>query len=276
MKIKVSSQRVINIFFTNCIFYFTLLLISNLINFYSINNWAPEITIYTKSSDEKEIKSVIELLSSKNFNEVHILDKKVYAKGFSEQSKLQIDNLIESLPTPIVIKNIKDNDIKIIKKIFLGNNLIVAIDADEDYLKDSKFISLTLTFFYYMLLFFSFVVFCFNSYGFSNEIVQTRINEIKVLSILGATSFYSQKFIALILMLELFVAFILSILFINSTVLVLKKFLLNRVEYFNLFLSKIDLFDPQNIYFYLSIIIFSFIIGSTLSLKLSKKKILAL
>ena len=276
MKIKVSSHRVINIFFTNCIFYFTLLLISNLINFYTINNWAPEITIYTNSSDEKEIKSVIELLSSKNFNEVHILDKKVYAKGFSEQSKFQIDNLIESLPTPIVIKNIKDNDIKIIKKIFLGNNLIVAIDADEDYLKDSKFISLTLTFFYYMLLFFSFVVFCFNSYGFSNEIVQTRINEIKVLSILGATSFYSQKFIALILMLELLVAFILSILFINSTVLVLKKFLLNRVEYFNLFLSKIDLFDPQNIYFYLSIIIFSFIIGSTLSLKLSKKKILAL
>ena len=275
MKIKVSSHRVINIFFTNCIFYFTLLLISNLINFYSINNWAPEITLYTKSSAEKEIKSVIELLSSKNFNEVHILDKKVYAKGFSEQSKFQIDNLIESLPTPIVIKNIKDNDIKIIKKIFLGNNLIVAIDADEDYLKDSKFVSLSLNFFYYMLLFFSFVVFCFNSYGFSNEIVQTRINEIKVLSILGATSFYSQKFIALILMLELFVAFILSILFINSTVLVLKKFLLNRVEYFNLFLSKIDLFDPQNIYFYLSIIIFSFIIGSTLSLKLSKK-ILAL
>ena len=272
MKIKVSSHRVINIFFTNCIFYFTLLLISNLINFYSINNWAPEITIYTKSSDEKEIKSIIELLSSKNFNEVHILDKKVYAKGFSEQSKFQIDNLIESLPTPIVIKNIKDNDIKIIKKIFLGNNLIVAIDADEDYLKDSKFVSLSLNFFYYMLLFFSFVVFCFNSYGFSNEIVQTRINEIKVLSILGATSFYSQKFIALILMLELFVAFILSILFINTTVLVLKKFLLNRVEYFNLFLSKIDLFDPQNIYFYLSIIIFSFIIGSTLSLKLIKKK----
>ena len=275
MKIKVSSHRVINIFFTNCIFYFTLLLISNLINFYSINNWAPEITIYTKSSDEKEIKSIIELLSSKNFNEVHILDKKVYAKGFSEQSKFQIDNLIESLPTPIVIKNIKDNDIKIIKKIFLGNNLIVAIDADEDYLKDSKFVSLSLNFFYYMLLFFSFVVFCFNSYGFSNEIVQTRINEIKVLSILGATNFYSQKFIALILMLELFVAFILSILFINSTVLVLKKFLLNRVEYFNLFLSKIDLFDTQNIYFYLSIIIFSFIIGSTLSLKLIKK-ILAL
>ena len=275
MKIKVSSHRVINIFFTNCIFYFTLLLISNLINFYSFNNWAPEITIYTNSSDEKEIKSVIDLLSSKNFNDVHILDKKVYAKGFTEQSKFQIDNLIESLPTPIVIKNIKDNDITIIKKIFLGNNLIVAIDADENYIKDSKFVSLSLTFFYYMLLFFSFVVFCFNSYGFSNEIVQTRINEIKVMSILGATNFYSQKFIVLILMLELIVAFILSILFINSTVLMLKKFLLNRVEYFNLFISKIDLFDTQNIYFYLSIIIFSFIIGSTLSLRLNKK-ILAL
>ena len=122
-----------------------------------------------------------------------------------------------------------------------------------------------------MLLFFSFVVFCFNSYGFSNEIVQTRINEIKVMSILGATNFYSQKFIVLILMLELIVAFILSILFINSTVLMLKKFLLNRVEYFNLFISKIDLFDTQNIYFYLSIIILSFIIGSTLSLRLNKK-----
>ena len=122
-----------------------------------------------------------------------------------------------------------------------------------------------------MLLFFSFVVFCFNSYGFSNEIVQTRINEIKVLSILGATNFYSQKFIVLILMLELIVAFILSILFINSTVLMLKKLLLNRVEYFNLFISKIDLFDTQNIYFYLSIIILSFIIGSTLSLRLNKK-----
>lgn len=271
MKIKVSSHRVINIFFTNCIFYFTLLLISNLINFYSFNNWAPEITIYTNSSDEKEIKSVIDLLSNKNFNDVHILDKKVYAKGFIEESKFQIDNLIESLPTPIVIKNIKDNDITIIKKILLGNNLIVAIDADENYIKDSKFVSLSLTFFYYMLLFFSFVVFCFNSYGFSNEIVQTRINEIKVLSILGATNFYSQKFIVLILMLELIVAFILSIFFINSTVLMLKKFLLNRVEYFNLFISKIDLFDTQNIYFYLSIIIFSFIIGSTLSLRLNKK-----
>jgi len=149
--------------------------------------------------------------------------------------------------------------------------LIVAIDADENYIKDSKFVSLSLTFFYYMLLFFSFVVFCFIFFGFSNEIVQTRINEIKVLSILGATNFYSQKFIVLILMLELFVAFILSILFINSTVLMLKKFLLNRVEYFNLFISKIDLFDTQNIYFYLSIIIFSFIIGSTLSLRLNKK-----
>ena len=92
-------------------------MISNLINFYSINNWAPEITIYTNSSDEKEIKSVIDLLSSKNFNDVHILDKKVYAKGFSEQSKFQIDNLIESLPTPIVIKNIKDNDITYKKNI---------------------------------------------------------------------------------------------------------------------------------------------------------------
>ena len=91
------------------------------------------------------------------------------------------------------------------------------------------------------------------------------------MSILGATNFYSQKFIVLILMLELIVAFILSILFINSTVLMLKKLLLNRVEYFNLFISKIDLFDTQNIYFYLSIIIFSFIIGSTLSLRLNKK-----
>ena len=225
MKIKVSSHRVINIFFTNCIFYFTLLLISNLINFFSINNWAPEITIYTNSSDENEIKSVIELLSNKSFNDVHILDKKVYAKGFSEQSKFQIDNLIESLPTPIVIKNIKDNDIAIIKKLFLGNSLIVAIDADENYLKDSKFVSLSLTFFTTCYFFFSFVVFCFNSYGFSNEIIQTRINEIKVMSILGATNFYSQKFIVLILMLELFVAFILSILFINSTVLMLKKLL---------------------------------------------------
>ena len=102
--------------------------------------------------------------------------------------------------------------------------------------------------------FFSFVVFCFNSYGFSNEIVQTRINEIKVLSILGATNFYSQKFIVLILMLELLCIHFIYIV-INSTVLVLKKFLLNKVEYFNLFISKIDLFDTQNIYFYLSIII---------------------
>ena len=89
--------------------------------------------------------------------------------------------------------------------------MIVAIDADENYLKDSKFVSLSLLFLLHVT-FFSFVVFCFNSYGFSNEIVQTRINEIKVLSILGATNFYSQKFIVLILMLELFVAFILSIL----------------------------------------------------------------
>lgn len=271
MKIKVSSHRVINIFFTNCIFYFTLLLISNLINFYTINNWAPEITIYTNSSDENEIKTVIDLLSSKKFNDVHILDKKIYAKGFSEQSKFHIDYLIESLPTPIVIKNIKESDVTVIKKLFVGNNLIVAIDADENYLKDSKFVSLSLTFFYYMLLFFSFVVFCFNAYGFSNEIVQTRMNEIKVLSILGATNFYSQKFIVLILILELFVAFILSILFINSTILALKKFLSNKVEYFSVFLSKLDLLDTQNIYFYLSIIILSFIIGSTLSLRSNKK-----
>ena len=129
MKIKVSSHRVINIFFLIAFFISHFLLISNLINFYSFNNWAPEITIYTNSSDEKEIKSVIDLISSKNFNDVHILDKKVYAKGFIEESKFQIDNLIESLPTPIVIKNIKDNDITVIKKILLGNNLIVAIDA---------------------------------------------------------------------------------------------------------------------------------------------------
>jgi cell division protein FtsX len=275
MKIKVSSHRVINIFFTNCIFYFTLLLITNLINFYSINNWAPEITIYTNTSDEKEIKSVMTLLSNKNYNDVHIIDKKIYAKGFSEQAKFHIDDLIESLPTPIVIKNIKDKDIAVIRKLLSGNNLIVAIDADENYIKDSKFISLSLSFIYYMLLFFSFVVFCFNSFGFSNEIVQTRIHEIRVLSILGATNFYSHKFIILILILELFFAFILSILFINSTVLMLKKFLINRIEYFSLFLSEINLFDTQNIYFYLSIIILSFIIGSTLSLRLNKK-ILAL
>ena len=166
MKIKVSSHRVINIFFTNCIFYFTLLLISNLINFYSFNNWAPEITIYTNSSDEKEIKSVIDLLSSKNFNDVHILDKKVYAKGFTEESKFQIDNLIESLPTPIVIKNIKDNDITIIKKILLGNNLIVAIDADENYIKDSKFVSLSLTFFITCYFFFHLLFFVLILMGF--------------------------------------------------------------------------------------------------------------
>ena len=64
MKIKVSSHRVINIFLLIA-FLFHTLLISNLINFYSFNNWAPEITIYTNSSDEKEIKSIIDLLSSK-------------------------------------------------------------------------------------------------------------------------------------------------------------------------------------------------------------------
>ena len=136
-------------------------MISNLINFYSFNNWAPEITIYTNSSDEKEIKSVIDLLSNKNFNDVHILDKKVYAKGFIEESKFQIDNLIESLPTPIVIKNIKDNDITVIKKILLGNNLIVAIDADEELYKGFKICLFISDFFLLHVTFFFICCFLF-------------------------------------------------------------------------------------------------------------------
>ena len=38
-------------------------------------------------------------------------------KDLPKNQNFEIDNLIESLPTPIVIKNIKDNDITVIKNI---------------------------------------------------------------------------------------------------------------------------------------------------------------